>query len=81
MEPFGLFDLLKTLFPDPPKNADSEPQNPNPNAVPNAAPNTSPVTKNTPEEGVDCPYHAEQTNACLEFMTKHDERARQVKKR
>lgn len=69
MEPFGLFDLLKTLLPDPPKNTENQPQNPTP------PPQKSPAP---PPEN---PPYREQTNACWEFMTKHDERAKNTKKK
>ena len=69
MEPFGLFDLLKTLLPDQPKNSEPAPQDP------------PPQPKNTPPQNAETPPFPEQTNACWEFMTKHDERARNVKKR
>ena len=68
MEPFGLFNLLKTLLPSTNEPADSAPQN-----TPQPPPkNTSAPTENPPP-----PSH----NACLEFMAKHDERARNTKKK
>lgn len=69
MEPFGLFELLKTLLPTTPQTAEPPPQSPAPGPQ-----NPAPVANENPPA-------REQTNACWEFMTKHDERARNVKKR
>ena len=69
MEPFGLFDLLKTLLPDPPKKEETQAQNPAP------PPQKSPVS---PPENIAYPH---QNNVCWEFMTKHDERVKNTKKK
>ena len=69
MEPFGLFNLLKTLLPSTNETADSAPQNP-----PQPPPKTASVPTETPPPP---PPH----NACLDFMAKHDERARNTKKK
>lgn len=69
MEPFGLFELLKTLLPTTAQTAEPPPQSPAPGPQ-----NPAPVANENTRA-------SEQTNACWEFMTKHDERARNVKKR
>lgn len=69
MEPFGLFDLLKTLLPDPPKKEENPPQSP-------ASPPQNPPAP--PPETTSYPH---QNNPCWEFMTKHDERARNTKRK
>ena len=69
MEPFGLFNLLKTLLPNttqPPETpAQSGPQTPQ-----SPAPNPPEISS-----------YPQPNNACWEFMVKHDERAKNVKKK
>lgn len=67
MEPFGLFDLLKTLLPDPPEKKDSVPSN------------DAPPSANPPTQNAETPPYSERNNACWEFMTRHDERAKNAK--
>ena len=69
MEPFGLFNLLKTLLPNTNETADAAAQNPSQQQSKSAP---APVEPPPPP-----PSH----NACLDFMAKHDERARNTKKK
>lgn len=67
MEPFGLFDLLKTLLPDPPEKKDTAPSN------------DAPPSTNTPAQTAETPPNYDRSNACWDFMTRHDERAKNAK--
>ncbi|MBQ8429317.1 MAG: hypothetical protein IJX30_04410 [Clostridia bacterium] len=68
MEPFGLFDLLKTLLPTA-QNAENPPPD-----TPNATANDKPLQPPAPAA------ESERTNACLDFISRHDARAKHIKK-
>ena len=68
MEPFGLFDLLKSLLPSTQKE-----ENPPP-----AAPPSQPA--NTPASANGCEAEQRENNACLDFISRHDALAKRVKK-
>ena len=68
MEPFGLFDLLKTLLPTA-QNA----ENPSP-------PPTPATEREKPSENRPTPLPQEPNNACLDFMSRHDARAKHIKR-
>ena len=66
MEPFGLFNLLKSaVFPD------SKTEEPAP----------SPDPPSASEQNTTNAVPTKEPNAFLDFMTAHDERAKRVKKR
>lgn len=68
MEPFGLFNLLKSaVFPD------SKTEDPAPSPDPPSATDSEQNTTNA--------VPTKEPNAFLDFMTAHDERAKRVKKR
>ena len=81
MEPFALFNLLKTLLPQAektenfspsantvnPQNSTSSTQNPTPNS-------TQPTTETNAQI-------LPPNNSFLEFSERHDERARRIKKK
>ena len=76
MSPFGLFDLLKTLLPAP----DQTPQ-------PTAPPPVNMETEHPIEEASSSPSaptstnqaQPPKTNACADFLYRHEQRARGVK--
>ena len=72
MSPFGLFDLLKTLLPAPNQTAQ------NPSAVDNG---TETDGATTPPSNVQTtpPPDAEKSNACADFLYRHEQRAQGVK--
>lgn len=67
MEPFGLFNLLKSLLP----------QAENPEQTPEETPEKKPAsaTENGAHEFSDTPQ-----NAFLDFVSRHEERKRNIKK-
>lgn len=68
MEPFGLFNLLKSaVFPD------SKTEEP--------APSPDPPSSATEEENSAKTVQPKEPNAFVDFMTAHDARAKRVKKR
>ena len=69
MEPFGLFNLLKTLLP----NANETPEPPRQNQAQTPQNPTPPPTETQ--------AYPQQNNPWWEFMVKHDERARNTKKK
>ena len=69
MERFALYDLLKTFL----QNEEKTEENADGNGAQNP-PSSSPVPEgNTPLESV-------PQNACAEFLQRHDERSRRLKK-
>ena len=70
MEPFGLLNLLSTLFPQAEqKQSDSTSQS--------ATPSPAPPTQNTEPK----PEPSAQTqNPCAEFLEAHERRARQTRR-
>lgn len=68
MEPFGLLNLLKTLFPNE-KNEETHSES--------AAPkeNSDSEKEETPSSPLQTP-----NNAFLDFASRHDERAKRIKK-
>lgn len=68
MEPFGLFDLLKTLLPTA-QNAENSPSPPTPT-----------TEREKSLDGVSPTEKREENNACLDFMSRHDARAKHIKK-
>jgi hypothetical protein len=68
MEPFGLFDLLKTLLPTP-----QDTENPSP-AKPSAAEREKASGNPLPSP------QQEPNNACLDFISRHDAHAKRLKK-
>ena len=68
MEPFGLFDLLKTLLPTA-QNA----ENPSP------SPSTAPPPDKPRETSSPAPVYTEN-NPCLDFISRHDAQAKRIKK-
>ncbi|MBQ7912682.1 MAG: hypothetical protein IJ308_02930 [Clostridia bacterium] len=76
MLPFGLFDLLKTLLPAPDQSSQSTPAVDNgteTDAPPAPAPASSPAAQSAtlPME--------EKSNACADFLYRHEQRAQGVK--
>ena len=71
MEPFGLFNLLKTLLPQTEENTV---QNPPQEEKQFSPPQTEP-NGNTPQA-----TQPEKENACLSFFEEHDRRAKKTKK-
>lgn len=76
MSPFGLFDLLKTLLPSPDQTAQNPPSE-NGGAETDGAPMSSP----TPPSATQSPplQEAEKSNACADFLYRHEQRAQGVK--
>ena len=66
MEPFGLFDLLKMLSPKTEEQPPAAAENPTENNVP-------------PPSAQIQPY-SPPNNACLDFLSKHEERAKRTKR-
>lgn len=68
MEPFGLFNLLKSaVFPEP-KTEETLPQ-------PDSSSSATPKQNLSPNE------KSEEPNAFVDFMAAHDARAKRLKKR
>ena len=69
MEPFGLFDLLKMLTPkaenEPPPKAENQEKN---------------YAENEPPTAVSGQEEPSATNACWDFLNRHDERAKRTKR-
>jgi hypothetical protein len=87
MESFGLFDLLKSLSlfnpHSPTKNEEKSTHN-----SPEVSPANSSVPKNeevlsnpTPTKVETSPYETPPSNACLEFINRHDELSRRRKRK
>ena len=68
MEPFGLFDLLKTLLPTA-QNAET-PSTATPSATPSEKPRETPTNH---------PAYVEN-NPCLDFISRHDAQAKRIKR-
>ncbi len=76
MSPFGLFDLLKTLLPSPDQTAQ------NPSTMDNKT-ETDGATMSSPTPPPDAqtppPPDTEKSNACADFLYRHERRAQGVK--
>ena len=75
MLPFGLFDLLKTLLPTPDQTPDFSPS-PSPNIE--TEPQAEPASKSSPAPSAPL-SQPEKTNACADFLYRHEQRAQGVK--
>ena len=73
MEPFGLFNLLKSLLPQ----SENLPQNPT-DTVDNHGANTPPPTANN--ENVPPDFSDVPPNAFVDFVSRHDQRKKNIKK-
>ncbi len=73
MEPFGLFHLLKALLPNP-QSSDAPTGESSPPQSTNSAPEKTPPISAAP------PATPLQGNACLDFISRHDERAKHLRK-
>lgn len=73
MEPFGLFNLLKSLAEAFPANAENTPAKKAENAPSEPPP--------APKEAPNTPAVSEKQNACVDFLAMHEERAKRMKKR
>jgi hypothetical protein len=72
MEPFALFNLLKSLLLD----GNPAPSQPNEFSAPTDAPNSSPTPlPQEKETGVASNEATPQENYCLDFIRRHEERA------
>lgn len=73
MEPFALFNLLKTLLPQTENHEDPHVSSP---------PQTPNATVQKPEENTPAPSAQPlPSNSFLEFAERHDERAKRIKKK
>ena len=73
MEPFGLFNLLKSLLPQ----AENLPQNPT-DTVDNNPANPPPPTANNDKNTPD--FLGTPPNAFLDFVSRHEQRKQHIKK-
>ena len=83
MEPFGLFDLLKTLLPDGGKAEDNPPTaSPATSSSPtaNSCADTPHSTANSQGNAANPTPPTPSANACWAFMERHDARAKNAKK-
>ncbi len=82
MSPFGLFDLLKTLLPQPtptnsPANASETETQSSASANP---PVNAAASSNTPQQNADfSTENAAKTNACADFLYRHERLSQNMK--
>ena len=69
MEAFGLFNLLQSLLPKMEERGEMPNENPPAPPLSNAAPSAT-QTQEPPDK-----------NACLDFLARHDERVKSVRKK